>query len=161
MLKIRRGTPQDLPQVLSLIQELAEYEKAAHEVTNTVDQMKADGFGANPIYFLWVAEKENKIIGIAICYVRYSTWKGPMLYLEDIVVTQAERGKSIGSQLMNSVVSFAHQNNYNGLIWQVLDWNEPAIHFYKKYNAHFDGEWINVKLNKELLKQIANEYASI
>jgi len=129
MLKIRRGERQDLPAVLLLIQELALYEKAPHEVTNTVEAMERDGFGSHPIYFLWVAEKNEKIVGIAICYIRYSTWKGQMLYLEDIVVTEKERGKKIGHQLMNTVIQFAQEEQYNGLIWQVLDWNEPAIRF--------------------------------
>jgi GNAT superfamily N-acetyltransferase len=161
MLKIRRGERQDLPAVLSLIQELALYEKAPHEVTNTVKDMERDGFGSHPIYFLWVAEKNEKIVGIAICYIRYSTWKGQMLYLEDIVVTEKERGKKIGHQLMNTVIQFAQEEQYNGLIWQVLDWNEPAIRFYKKYNAQFDGEWFNVKLNKEQLQQFQFHHASI
>jgi len=161
MLKIRRGERQDLPQVLLLIQELALYEKAPHEVTNTVEAMERDGFGANPVFFLWVAEKNEKIVGIAICYIRYSTWKGHMLYLEDIVVTEKERGKKIGHQLMNTVIQFAQEEQYNGLIWQVLDWNETAIRFYKKYNAQFDGEWFNVKLNKEQLQQFQTQDASI
>ncbi len=161
MLKIRRGERQDLPQVLLLIQELALYEKAPHEVTNTVEAMERDGFGSHPIYFLWVAEKNEKIVGIAICYIRYSTWKGQMLYLEDIVVTEKERGKKIGHLLMNTVIQFAQEEQYNGLIWQVLDWNEPAIRFYKKYNAQFDGEWFNVKLNKEQLQQFQTQDASI
>jgi GNAT superfamily N-acetyltransferase len=161
MLKIRRGERQDLPAVLSLIQELALYEKAPHEVTNTVKDMERDGFGSHPIYFLWVAEKNEKIVGIAICYIRYSTWKGQILYLEDIVVTEKERGKKIGHQLMNTVIQFAQEEQYNGLIWQVLDWNEPAIRFYKKYNAQFDGEWFNVKLNKEQLQQFQFHHASI
>ena len=150
-----------MPAVLLLIQELALYEKAPHEVTNTVEAMERDGFGSHPIYFLWVAEKNEKIVGIAICYIRYSTWKGQMLYLEDIVVTEKERGKKIGHQLMNTVIQFAQEEQYNGLIWQVLDWNEPAIRFYKKYNAQFDGEWFNVKLNKEQLQQFQFHHASI
>ncbi len=161
MLKIRRGQQKDLPQVLSLIQELALYEKAPHEVTNTLEAMERDGFGHHPKYFLWVAEIDEKIIGIAICYIRYSTWKGPMLYLEDIVVTEKERGKKVGHLLMSTVIQFAKEEEFNGLIWQVLDWNEPAIRFYKKYDAHFDGEWVNVKLNKEQLQQFQSQNASI
>ncbi len=161
MLKIRRGQRKDLPQVLSLIQELALYEKAPHEVTNTVEAMERDGFGHHPNNFLWVAEIDENIIGIAICYIRYSTWKGPMLYLEDIVVTEKERGKKVGHQLMSTVIQFAKEEEYNGLIWQVLDWNEPAIRFYKKYDAQFDGEWVNVKLNKEQLQQFQSQNASI
>lgn len=161
MFKIRKGTKEDLPQVLSLIQELALYERAPHEVTNTVAAMEKDGFGPNPIYFLWVAEKNNIIVGIAICYVRYSTWKGQMLYLEDIVVTESERGQKIGKTLMETVILFAKENNYHGLLWQVLDWNQPAIQFYKKFNAQFDGEWFNVKLSHEQLQQINESDASL
>jgi len=161
MFKIRKGTKEDLPQVLSLIQELALYERAPHEVTNTVAAMEQDGFGSHPVYFLWVAEKNNTIVGIAICYVRYSTWKGQMLYLEDIVVTESERGQKIGKALMETVILFAKENNYKGLLWQVLDWNQPAIQFYKKFNAQFDGEWFNVKLSHEQLQQINEPDASI
>jgi GNAT superfamily N-acetyltransferase len=161
MLKIRRGQQKDLPQVLSLIQELALYEKAPHEVTNTMEAKASDGFGLNPKYFLWVAEIDEKIIGIAICYIRYSTWKGPMLYLEDIVVTEKERGKKVGHLLMSTVIQFAKEEEFNGLIWQVLDWNEPAIRFYKKYDALFDGEWFNVKLSKKQLQQFQSQNASI
>jgi predicted N-acetyltransferase YhbS len=161
MLKIRRGEQQDLPQVFALIKELALYEKAPHEVTNTIEAMTQDGFGTNPVYFLWVAEKDDVIVGTAICYVRYSTWKGPMLYLEDIIVTEKERGQKIGHQLMLAVIEFAHEKQYKGLIWQVLDWNEPAIHFYKKYNAHFDEEWVNVKLSPDQLKNISLQHGSL
>ena len=161
MFKIRKGTKDDLPQVLSLIKELALYERAPQEVTNTLESMEQDGFGPQPIYFLWVAEKNNIIVGIAICYVRYSTWKGQMLYLEDIVVTESERGQKIGKALMETVIGFAKENNYKGLLWQVLDWNQPAIQFYKKFNAQFDGEWFNVKLSHEQLQQINEPDASI
>lgn len=161
MFKIRKGTKEDLPQVLSLIKELALYEKAPHEVTNTLEAMEQDGFGPNPVYFLWVAEKNNVIVGIAICYIRYSTWKGQMLYLEDIVVTESERGQKIGQSLMETVIQFAKDNNYHGLLWQVLDWNEPAIRFYKKFNAQFDGEWFNVKLSHKQLIQTNDHDASI
>ncbi len=161
MFKIRKGTKDDLPQVLSLIKELALYERAPQEVTNTLESMEQDGFGPQPIYFLWVAEKNNIIVGIAICYVRYSTWKGQMLYLEDIVVTESERGQKIGTALMETVIGFAKENNYKGLLWQVLDWNQPAIQFYKKFNAQFDGEWFNVKLSHEQLQQINEPNASL
>jgi GNAT superfamily N-acetyltransferase len=161
MFKIRKGTKDDLPQVLSLIKELALYERAPQEVTNTLESMEQDGFGPQPIYFLWVAEKNNIIVGIAICYVRYSTWKGQMLYLEDIVVTESERGQKIGKALMETVIGFAKENNYKGLLWQVLDWNQPAIQFYKKFNAQFDGEWFNVKLSHEQLQQINEPNASL
>ncbi len=145
---IRLGIPEDIPQVLDLIKELAKYERAPQEVTNTVEQMLEDGFGANPVYGLFVAETEGKIVGIALYYIRYSTWKGKMLYLEDIVVKEAMRGKGIGALLFEECVSLAKSNNYAGLVWQVLDWNEPALNFYKKYNAELDAEWVNGRISR-------------
>jgi hypothetical protein len=93
---IRQGQKQDLPRVLELVKELAEYERAPHEVINTVEKMEQDGFGANPIFGFFVAENKNGIVGLSLFYWRYSTWKGKRLYLEDIIVTEAERGKQIG-----------------------------------------------------------------
>lgn len=145
---IRLGISEDIPQVLELIKELAEYERAPLEVTNTVEQMLEDGFGANPVYGLFVAEMEGKIVGIALHYIRYSTWKGKMLYLEDIVVKEPMRGKGIGALLFEECVRLAKSNNYAGLVWQVLDWNEPALNFYKKYNAELDAEWINGRISR-------------
>jgi GNAT superfamily N-acetyltransferase len=146
MIVIREGNREDLPQVLSLVKELAEYEKALPEVSNTVQQMEADGFGDNPIYGFFVAEKDLVIVGISLYYYRYSTWKGKRLYLEDIVVTQTERGGGIGKQLFERTMKFALEQNCTGVMWQVLDWNEPAINFYKKYNAKLDAEWVNCSL---------------
>jgi GNAT superfamily N-acetyltransferase len=152
---IRIGTKQDLPRVLELVKELALYERAPHEVTNTVERMEQDGFGPNPIYGLFVAENERGIVGISIYYWRYSTWKGKRLYLEDIIVTEKERGSGIGKQLFDRTMQHALDENCSGMIWQVLDWNEPAINFYKKYyKAKLDGEWINCSLETEDLKRI-------
>ena len=143
---IRTGVKQDLPQVLELVKELALYERAPHEVTNTVERMERDGFGPNPIYGLFVAENEKGIVGISIYYWRYSTWKGKRLYLEDIIVTEKERGNGIGKLLFDRTMQHALDEACTGMLWQVLDWNEPAINFYKKYNASFDGEWLNGSL---------------
>jgi GNAT superfamily N-acetyltransferase len=154
MTTIRKGKKEDLPRVLELIKELATYERAPDEVSNTVEQMEQDGFGPHPVYGLWVAENECGIVGIAIWYWRYSTWKGRRLYLEDIVVTEQERGKGIGKQLFDRVVEEARQLGAKGMVWQVLEWNEPAIHFYKKYyQASLDGEWINCSLSEEDIKR--------
>jgi GNAT superfamily N-acetyltransferase len=154
MTTIRKGKKEDLPRVLELIKELATYERAPDEVSNTVEQMEQDGFGPHPVYGLWVAENERGIVGIAIWYWRYSTWKGRRLYLEDIVVTEQERGKGIGKQLFDRVVEEARQLGAKGMVWQVLEWNEPAIHFYKKYyQASLDGEWINCSLSEEDIKR--------
>lgn len=154
-ISIRIGTKQDLPRVLELIKELAEYERAPLEVTNTVEQMEKDGFEPNPIYGLFVAENESGIVGISLYYWRYSTWKGKRLYLEDIVVTEKERGQGAGKLLFDRTLQHALDENCTGMMWQVLDWNEPAINFYKKYyNAKLDGEWINCSLERSQIKKI-------
>lgn len=147
MTKVRQGFKSDLPEVLELIKELAEYEKAPQEVENTVERMEIDGFGPNPIFDFFVAEKDGKVIGTSIFYYRYSTWKGKRLYLEDLVVNENERGTGAGKLLFEATIEKAKQEQCTGMMWQVLDWNEPAINFYKKYNAHLDGEWINCSFN--------------
>lgn len=152
---IRIGTKTDLPRVLELIKELALYERAPHEVTNTVERMEIDGFGPNPIYGLFVAENERGIVGISIYYWRYSTWKGKRLYLEDIIVTEKERGGGIGKLLFDRTMQHAMDEQCTGMLWQVLEWNEPAINFYKKYySAKLDGEWINCSLEREQIGEI-------
>jgi GNAT superfamily N-acetyltransferase len=143
---IRQGSAQDVEQVMDLVRELALYERAPHEVTNTEEQMRLDGFGENPAFGLFVAEIDRSIIGIALHYVRYSTWKGKMLYLEDIVVRESHRGYGIGSRLFEACMQHCLKMDYAGMSWQVLDWNEPALRFYKKYDALLDSEWVNGKL---------------
>ena len=150
---IREGKKEDLPAVLSLIIELAIYEKAPNEVTNTLAKLEEDGFGEHPVYGLYVAEEDGKIIGMAIHYVRYSTWKGRMLYLEDIVITEAHRGRGIGHRLFETCMQYAADKNYAGMVWQVLDWNEPAIRFYEKYHAKLDPEWMNGILTRQQIDQ--------
>ncbi|MCK6648296.1 MAG: GNAT family N-acetyltransferase [Bacteroidia bacterium] len=148
---IRKGVQQDLPQVLGLIKELAEYEKAPLEVTVSVADMERDGFGEHPIFQFFVAETEGKIVGISLYYIKYSTWKGKCVFLEDIIVTEAYRKFGIGKKLFDEVVRIAQEMKVKRLEWQVLEWNEPAIQFYKKLNSHFDNEWINCKLtDKEI-----------
>ncbi len=141
---IRRGHKEDLKQVLVLVKELAGYEKARDQVSNTVEMMEEDGFGDHPVFGFFVAERNGEIIGISLYYYRYSTWKGKRLYLEDIVVTEKERGNGVGRQLFDVTIEHAKTNKCTGMTWQVLDWNEPAINFYRKYyNATLDGEWVN------------------
>jgi len=153
---IRTGKKEDLPHVLELIKELAAYERAPDEVINSVEQMENDGFGEQPLYGLYVAESEKVIVGISIYYYRYSTWKGKRLYLEDIVVSQRERGKGIGKLLFEQTMRKSLEDNCTGMMWQVLEWNEPGIHFYEKYGSKLDREWVNVSLEagriRELLK---------
>ena len=144
---IRKGIKEDIPQVLDLVKELAEYENALEKVSNTVEIMVKDGFGNNPVYDLFVAENNSRVIGIAITFFRYSTWKGKVLYLEDLVIKNQDRRKGIGKKLFEEVIEFAKKENCVGLSLQVLDWNESAINFYKKYNVDFDDEWINCYLD--------------
>ncbi len=151
-IKIRKGTEADLEQVLNLVKELAAYEKAPDEVEVTIEEMHNWGFGKDKVFEFFVAEHQNKIIGIALYYYKYSTWKGKCLFLEDIVITEAYRRYGLGSKLFNEVVLVAKQQQVRRMEWQVLDWNEPAINFYKKYNAHLDGEWINGKLTHQQLQ---------
>jgi GNAT superfamily N-acetyltransferase len=142
-IKIRAAIPSDIPALLDLINELAVFEKAPKEVTNTAEMMEKDGFGAHKIYDAFIAEIDTKIIGMAITYYRYSTWKGKRLYLEDLIVTEKSRGLGAGLLLFNHCKAFGKENGCNGMNWQVLDWNEPALAFYKSLGAHLDGEWIN------------------
>ena len=143
---IRKATKEDLPEVLALVTELAIYEKAGHEVTITLEELEKDGFGENPLYWIILAENEQGILGMSFFYIRYSTWKGRCLYLEDIVVKEEYRGQKIGKILFEETIKAAKEMNAKLMTWQVLDWNEPAINFYKKFNAELDGEWINGKL---------------
>ena len=154
---IRKGTSADVSAALTLIKELALYEKAPQEVTNTEEDMLRDGFGSNPCFDMWVAIEKDIVVGIALTYIRYSTWKGRMLYLEDIVVTESCRGKGIGKALFLEVCKKVQQDELNGLIWQVLDWNEPALHFYKKFNASLDPEWVNGKLLPITIEKILRD----
>ena len=158
---IRIGKKDDLPRVLELIKELAEYERAPHEVINTVELMELDGFGPNPVYGFFVAENENGIIGLSLYYWRYSTWKGKRLYLEDIIVTEAERGKGIGKVLFDRTMQHSLDQNCSGMMWQVLDWNDPAINFYKKHGTRFDNEWINCTLEREQVEKYFSERARL
>lgn len=150
---VRKGSLDDVPFAFNLIKELALYEKAPQEVTVTLDELVADGFGDNPIYGLFVAEQGNVIVGIALYYEKYSTWKGRSLFLEDIIVTESKRGNGIGHALFQSVIAVAKERNSARMEWQVLDWNEPAINFYKKYNANLDAEWLNGKLTREQIQE--------
>ncbi|KPH10974.1 GNAT family N-acetyltransferase [Chryseobacterium sp. ERMR1:04] len=143
---IRKAVQEDCAPMLELIKELAEYEKALHEVTLTLAQFIEDGFGESPVWGAFVAEFEGQIVGISLYYDRYSTWKGRRLYLEDLVVTEKLRGKQIGKKLFEATLEYGKSNQYSGMVFQVLNWNEPAINFYKKYSPKFDDEWLNVSI---------------
>jgi GNAT superfamily N-acetyltransferase len=149
---LRRGQESDLPRVLALIQELAAYEREPDAVTNTLDMMRHDGFGPAPIFGFYVLESGDDLLGLALFYTAYSTWKGRMLYLEDLVVTEAARRGGYGRLLFDAVVAEAQRTGAQRMKWQVLDWNEPAIAFYKKLGATIEREWLNGNLNAEELR---------
>lgn len=150
--QIRCAKKEDCPRLLELIRELALYEKAPNEVTVSLEHFQKSGFENNPVWWAFVAENENEIHGFALYYIRYSTWKGQTLYLEDIIVTEAMRGKGIGSLLFERILLEAKEKDFARVSWQVLDWNEPAINFYKKYNALLDAEWINGAIEIKTLR---------
>jgi GNAT superfamily N-acetyltransferase len=149
-IKIRKAVADDCPAMMDLIKELAVFEKAPNEVTVTMDHFVETGFGKNPVWEALVAvateNNSEKIVGISLWYMRYSTWKGLRLYLEDIIVNEACRGKGIGKKLFNETMNEARKLNVSGMMWQVLDWNQPAIDFYKQYGAEISSEWLNCTL---------------
>lgn len=148
-LLIREAVKSDCPRLMELIAELALFEKAPEEVTVTLAEFEAAGFDDNPVWKAFLAEVDGFVVGFALYYVRYSTWKGCRMYLEDLIITEAYRSHGIGTLLIKTLIKEALQKGFSGMLWQVLDWNEPAIGFYKKLNASFDGSWINVSLSKE------------
>lgn len=143
---IRKAHSNDSEAIYELISELALFEKAPQEVANTIENIKLHGWGDRPVFHAWVAELQGKIVGMAICYIRYSTWKGPVLFLEDLIVTESCRGKGMGKALFETCAQFGRDSGYPRMNWQVLDWNQPAIDFYEKYGAQFDAEWLNCSL---------------
>lgn len=146
-IEIRRAIREDCPRLLELIRELADYEKAPQEVTVTAEHFTESGFGPEPVWWAFVATVDGRVEGFALYYIRYSTWKGQRLYLEDFVVTQEMRGRGLGKLLFDRVLAEMKEKNFQGVVWQVLDWNEPAINFYKKYKAQFESGWINCSVN--------------
>ena len=168
-INIRPAVKEDCPRLLELVQELATYERAPNEVTVTLEHFVESGFGDKPVWWAFVAEVPpskgkgefqtmepspslterglgGEVVGFALYYVRYSTWKGQAMYLEDILITNEWRGKGIGKLLFDRLIEEAKEKKFNRIIWQVLDWNEPAINFYKKYNADIDGSWLNCSI---------------
>lgn len=145
---IRKASAPDVKHILRLVKELAEYEKAPSEVIVTEEILLRDGFGAHPLYHAFVAEDEyGNIPGMALFYIKYSTWKGPCVFLEDIVVSQSQRGKGIGKQLFEAVLNETRQRGALRMEWQVLDWNEPALRFYERYQPEVLKEWLNYRLS--------------
>ena len=151
---IRIGTVKDLPQVLNLIKDLAAFENEPYEVEVTIAEMQNWGFGKDKIFDFFVIEIDNIIIGLALYYFKYSTWKGKCLFLEDIIVKENVRNKGYGKKLFNAVVEVAKNTGVKRMEWQVLDWNKNAIEFYNKYQANLDSKWLNCKLNYSQLQSM-------
>ncbi|MGZ3838746.1 MAG: N-acetyltransferase family protein [Flavisolibacter sp.] len=144
---IRKAVKEDCPRLLELVHELAVFEKAPHEVTVSFEHFEQSGFGESPVWWAFVAEVDGVVQGFALYYIRFSTWKGQRMYLEDLLVTEALRGRGLGKQLFEALIAEGKTLKLHGMQWQVLEWNEPAINFYKKYQASFDGEWMNCGIN--------------
>lgn len=143
---IRRATLADCPRMMELIKELAIYERAPHQVTVSMEHFEQSGFGLHPVWWALVAEENGVVQGFALYYIRYSTWKGQRMYLEDILVTEKQRGRGLGALLMNALIQEAKNKGFTGITWQVLEWNEPAFNFYRKFNATLDKEWVNATI---------------
>ncbi|MES2891636.1 MAG: GNAT family N-acetyltransferase [Bacteroidota bacterium] len=145
---IRKALVTDCKRMMELVQELAVYEKAPEAVTVDFDHFVDSGFGSSPVWWAFVAEIDGSVEGFALYYIRYSTWKGQRMYLEDLVVTEKLRGMGVGKKLFDQLIEEAQAQKFTGIAWQVLDWNEPAINFYKKLdNVSFDAEWVNCAIN--------------
>ena len=144
---IRPSVPTDVAAMMQLIHELAVFEKAPNEVVANAETLLQSGFQEHPLFVAWVAEKDGLIVWMALCYIRYSTWKGPVLYLEDLIVTESFRGNGIGKALFEKCIAHAKHNNYLRMVWQVLDWNTPAIDFYKGYGAQIEDGWLNASID--------------
>ncbi|RZA02403.1 MAG: GNAT family N-acetyltransferase [Sphingobacteriaceae bacterium] len=153
MSNIRVARQEDCPRLLELINELALFERAPEEVTVTLSEFEDAGFGDKPVWKAFVAEVDGVIVAMALYYIRYSTWKGCRLFLEDLIVTEEYRGQGIGKSLFDRIIVEAKELGFSGMVWQVLDWNEPAINFYKKYEAGLEAGWLNASLSKEQLSK--------
>jgi len=153
-MQIREARKEDCIRILELVKELADYERAPQEVTVTLQEFEDAGFGRKPVWKAFVAETEKKIEGFALYYIRFSTWKGSRLYLEDFYITEHMRGKGTGKALFETIINEAKEKGFNGMSWQVLDWNEPALNFYSKYKAGIESGWLNGSFSREQLQNL-------
>ncbi|QWX83940.1 GNAT family N-acetyltransferase [Cellulophaga sp. HaHaR_3_176] len=149
---IREAQKKDMNQVLSLINELAVFEKEDNAVEVTLEDLIRDGFGANVLFHCFVGEVNNEIKGMALVYNRYSTWKGPIIHLEDLIVTESMRGTGMGTALLNEVVKYGHALGVKRINWEVIDWNESAINFYESKGANVMRDWDVVQLDENGIK---------
>lgn len=149
---IREATVDDMPHIAQLIQELATFEKEEDAVEITVEDLVKDGFGTDKKFHCFVADQANKVVGMALVYMRYSTWKGAALHLEDLIVTEPMRGTGLGTALLNKVVTYGKQLGVKRICWEVLDWNEPAIKFYQSKGANVMRDWDVVHLDEKAIE---------
>ena len=149
---IRAGKKADMPSVYRLIQALADFEKEPDAVELTLENLETDGFGSSPLFKTFVAEMDGEIVGMALFYPRYSTWKGPSIHLEDLIVYKDKRGLNIGSQLYAKVIEYGYKKGVKRIEWAVLDWNTPAIEFYEKTGATVLRDWNTVQMSEEAIK---------
>ena len=156
-MQIRKATANDMPSVLELIQELATFEKEPDAVVVTVDDLIRDGFLENPLFQCFVAEEENNIIGMALYYYRYSTWKGKTIHLEDLIVKESKRGTGAGFALYKEIIKQGKAENVRRIEWNVLDWNTPAIDFYEKSGAKVLGDWRVVHMDDKGIERFLIE----
>jgi len=155
-IQIRKATPQDMPAVLDLIIELAIFENEPNAVKVTVDVLKKEGFGDNPMFTCFVAEINEEVVGMALVYFRFSTWSGRTVHLEDLVVKETYRGKGVGDLLYTEVMKFALKNDAKKVQWIVLNWNKGAIKFYERSGAEIDKEWYLAFMDQEGMKNHIN-----
>ena len=154
----RRGRIEDMPAVLDLIKELAIFEKEPNAVVVTVADLERDGFGENPLFYTFVAEIDDEIVGIALYYYRYSTWKGKTIHLEDLIVREKMRGSGCGMALYSEIIKQGIADNVRRIEWNVLDWNQPAIDFYEKTGAKVLRDWFSVQMDETGMKAFAEKY---
>lgn len=150
---IRDARAEDMEQVLGLVHELAHYEKEPHAVEVMAKDLVRDGFGKKPLFHCFVGEKDGQVVGIALTYPRYSTWKGPAIHLEDLIVTERIRGNGLGTALLDEVVKYGRAMGAKRICWEVLDWNEPAISFYENKGARVMRDWDVVQLDENGIKK--------